>query len=54
MITSAQEIQIAIDDLTRLIKGSKPIRVTRMEYQTIMAAIVELRNSIDAGVGGEV
>jgi hypothetical protein len=50
MITSAQEIQIAINDLTRLIKASKPIQVTGIEYQAVMLATVELRNAIDTVV----
>jgi hypothetical protein len=50
MITSAQEIQLAIEDLTRLIKASKPIQVTGIDYQNVMLATVELRNAIDAVV----
>jgi hypothetical protein len=50
MITSAQEIQLAIDDLIRLIRASKPIQVTGIEYQAVMLVTVELRNAIDAVV----
>ncbi|MCK9570304.1 hypothetical protein M0R72_15265 [Candidatus Pacearchaeota archaeon] len=46
-ITSAQEIQLAIQDLTRLIQQSKPIMTTGIDYQNVMVAIVELRNAID-------
>ncbi|MCK9570307.1 hypothetical protein M0R72_15280 [Candidatus Pacearchaeota archaeon] len=50
MITSSLEIQLAIQDLTRLIQQSKPIMTTGIDYQNVMVAIVELRNAIDERV----
>jgi len=50
MITTSLEIQLAIQDLTRLIQASKPIQTTGIDYQNVMVAIVELRNAIDERV----
>jgi hypothetical protein len=50
MITTSLEIQIAIQDLTRLIQQSKPIDTTGIDYQNVMTAIVDLKNAIDEKV----